>query len=163
MEIFLLIILLIVIIFFIVSIIIVYNKLIKYRTKLSDSYNKMYVVINNKIVYLNKYFKGKTTEEEKIIKKRLKEFPVLSNKKDIINSLLSLDRELNELFKYYDDNKVEYKILKSELDSINNDLIELKKEYNNNVLRFNNLLKMFPISLVSSLFGFSEWYYYRND
>lgn len=162
-EIFLLIILVIVIIFFIVSIIVVYNKLTKYRTKLSISYNNMYSVINKKIICLDSYFKSKNSNEEKIIKNRLKEFPVLSTKKDIINSLLDLDRELNELFKYYDNNGIDYKKLKKDLNTINNELVDLKKEYNDNVLRFNNLLKMFPISLISSLFGFSEWHYYRND
>lgn len=163
MEIVLLVILLLVIIFFIVSIIIVYNKLIKYRTKLVDSYNRLYSVINDKVIYLNKYFNSKRSEDEIVIKDRLKKFPVLSKREDIINSSLSLDRELNNLFEYYENNKIDYKRLKNKIDQINKELNDIKKEYNDNVLRFNNLLKMFPISLISSLFGFSEWHYYRND
>lgn len=163
MEIFLIVLLLIVLVFFVVSLIIVYNKLSKYQDRLNNSYKELFNLINIKVLCLNSSLKNKRSELETNINKRLNEFPVLSTKEDIINSSLMLDRELNDLFLYYDSNKIDYKKLKKEIDKINEEFISVKKEYNDNVLRFNNLLKMFPISLISSLFGFNEWQYYRND
>lgn len=163
MEIFLLVILLIVIIFFIVSIIVVYNKLSKYRNNLHNSFNKIKSILNDKVVCVNSYMKNKKLDQEKNVKNIIKNFNTLSKREEIIDASLLLDRELNKLFEYYGKNNISYKKFKEELDKINGEFIEIKKEYNDNVLRFNNLLKMFPISLISSLFGFSEWHYYRND
>jgi hypothetical protein len=128
----------------------IYNKLVIYKSELMDNYDKLYVLIKDKFYIVEKNISSKDKELFELVVK----FKKLNEVDDVINLALLMDRQL---FKYR--RRVWYK----EYKEINDELSKIKVVYNNNVLRFNNLLKSFPISVISNLFGFEPWLYYRVD
>ena len=128
----------------------IYNKLVIYKSELMDNYDKLYVLIKDKFYIVEKNISSKDKELCELVIK----FKKLNEVDDVINLALLMDRQL---FKYR--RRVWYK----EYKEINDELSKIKVVYNNNVLRFNNLLKSFPISVISNLFGFEPWLYYRVD
>ena len=128
----------------------IYNKLVIYKSELMDNYDKLYVLIKDKFYIVEKNISSKDKELYELVVK----FKKLNEVDDVINLALLMDRQL---FKYR--RRVWYK----EYKEINDELSKIKVVYNNNVLRFNNLLKSFPISVISNLFGFEPWLYYRVD
>ena len=128
----------------------IYNKLVIYKSELMENYDKLYVLIKDKFYIVEKNISSKDKELCELVIK----FKKLNEVDDVINLALLMDRQL---FKYR--RRVWYK----EYKEINDELNKIKVVYNNNVLRFNNLLKCFPISVISNLFGFEPWLYYRVD
>ena len=128
----------------------IYNKLVIYKSELMENYDKLYVLIKDKFYIVEKNISSKDKELYELVVK----FKKLNEVDDVINLALLMDRQL---FKYR--RRVWYK----EYKEINDELSKIKVVYNNNVLRFNNLLKSFPISVISNLFGFEPWLYYRVD
>ena len=142
-----------IIIFFILLLVIytIYNKLMFYNNELINNYNDLYKLIEEKINIINNGKMSKDSDLEDYINK----FKTLDLEDDVINLSLDLDRLVKRKYskrKFYNSYK----------DILNKIELE-KKKYNNNVLIFNSLIKMVPISFISNIFGFEEWLYYRND
>ncbi len=128
----------------------VYKKLTNYKEELINNYNELYVIIEKKF----KLVSDNVLKKDIALIELVNRFKVLEDIDDVINISLELDREVLNYKRriWYKD----YKVLLEEINSI-------KSKYNDNVLRFNNILKMFPVNIVSNLFGFDTWLYYRND
>ena len=128
----------------------VYKKLTNYKEELINNYNELYVIIEKKF----KLVSDNVLKKDITLIELVNRFKALEDIDDVINISLELDREVLNYKRriWYKD----YKILLEEINSI-------KSKYNDNVLRFNNILKMFPVNIVSNLFGFDTWLYYRND
>lgn len=128
----------------------VYKKLTNYKEELINNYNELYVIIEKKF----KLVSDNVLKKDITLIELVNRFNTLEDIDDVINISLELDREVLNYKRriWYKD----YKILLEEINSI-------KSKYNDNVLRFNNILKMFPVNIVSNLFGFDTWLYYRND
>ena len=112
--------------------------------------NNLYVIIEKKF----KLVSDNVLKKDITLIELVNRFKALEDIDDVINISLELDREVLNYKRriWYKD----YKVLLEEINSI-------KSKYNDNVLRFNNILKMFPVNIVSNLFGFDTWLYYRND
>ena len=128
----------------------VYKKLTNYKEELINNYNELYVIIEKKF----KLVSDNVLKKDITLIELVNRFKALEDIDDVINISLELDREVLNYKRriWYKD----YKVLLEEINSI-------KSKYNDNVLRFNNILKMFPVNIVSNLFGFDTWLYYRND
>ena len=128
----------------------VYKKLTNYKEELINNYNELYVIIEKKF----KLVSDNVLKKDITLIELVNRFKALEDIDDVINISLELDREVLNYKRriWYKD----YKILLEEINSI-------KSKYNDNVLRFNNILKMFPVNIVINLFGFDTWLYYRND
>jgi hypothetical protein len=128
----------------------VYKKLTNYKEELINNYNELYVIIEKKF----KLVSDSVLKKDITLIELVNRFKALEDIDDVINISLELDREVLNYKRriWYKD----YKVLLEEINSI-------KSKYNDNVLRFNNILKMFPVNIVSNLFGFDTWLYYRND
>ena len=129
----------------------IYNKLMFYNNELINNYNDLYKLIEEKINVVNNGKMSKDSDLEDYINK----FKILDLEDDVINLSLDLDRLVKSKYskrKFYNSYK----------DILNKIELE-KKKYNDNVLIFNSLIKMVPISFISNIFGFEEWLYYRND
>lgn len=128
----------------------VYKKLTNYKEELINNYNELYVIIEKKF----KLVSDNVLKKDITLIELVNRFKALEDIDDVIKISLELDREVLNYKRriWYKD----YKVLLEEINSI-------KSKYNDNVLRFNNILKMFPVNIVSNLFGFDTWLYYRND
>lgn len=144
------IILIIIFLVFLVITISIYNRLMHYKNELISNYSELYILIKNKFGIVDKRLLKKDIELIELVNR----FNTLEDENDVINISLELDKVMNKYKR-----RVWYKEYKEVVDKIN----EVKKVYNDNVLRFNNIIKMFPISIISNLFGFETWLYYRND
>lgn len=144
------IILIIIFLILLVITICIYNRLMYYKNELISNYSELYILIENKFRIVDSNRLKKDIELKELVDK----FNTLDDENDVINISLELDRVMNKYKR-----RVWYKDYKDVIENIN----EVKKVYNDNVLRFNNLIKMFPISIISNLFGFDTWLYYRND
>lgn len=144
------IILIMIFVLWIVLCLFVYKKLTNYKEELINNYNELYVIIEKKF----KLVSDNVLKKDITLIELVNRFKALEDIDDVINISLELDREVLNYKRriWYKD----YKILLEEINSI-------KSKYNDNVLRFNNILKMFPVNIVSNLFGFDTWLYYRND
>lgn len=144
------IILIMIFVLWIVLCLFVYKKLTNYKEELINNYNELYVIIEKKF----KLVSDNVLKKDITLIELVNRFKALEDIDDVINISLELDREVLNYKRriWYKD----YKVLLEEINSI-------KSKYNDNVLRFNNILKMFPVNIVSNLFGFDTWLYYRND
>lgn len=144
------IILIMIFVLWIVLCLFVYKKLTNYKEELINNYNDLYVIIEKKF----KLVSDNVLKKDITLIELVNRFKALEDIDDVINISLELDREVLNYKRriWYKD----YKVLLEEINSI-------KSKYNDNVLRFNNILKMFPVNIVSNLFGFDTWLYYRND
>ena len=144
------IILIMIFVLWIVLCLFVYKKLTNYKEELINNYNELYVIIEKKF----KLVSDNVLKKDITLIELVNRFKALEDIDDVINISLELDREVLNYKRriWFKD----YKILLEEINSI-------KSKYNDNVLRFNNILKMFPVNIVSNLFGFDTWLYYRND
>lgn len=144
------IILIMIFVLWIVLCLFVYKKLTNYKEELINNYNDLYVIIEKKF----KLVSDNVLKKDITLIELVNRFKSLEDIDDVINISLELDREVLNYKRriWYKD----YKVLLEEINSI-------KSKYNDNVLRFNNILKMFPVNIVSNLFGFDTWLYYRND
>lgn len=129
----------------------IYSKLMNYNNKLINIYNDIYKLIEEKFILVENNSLKKDTDLHELYNR----FKILDYEDDVILISLELDKLIIKSYK----KRKFYNEYKSIIERIN----VIKKEYNDNVLRFNNLIKMFPISIVSNLFGFDTWLYYRND
>lgn len=129
----------------------IYSKLMNYNNKLINIYNDIYKLIEEKFILVENNSLKKDTDLHELYNR----FKDLDYEDDVILISLELDQLIIKSYK----KRKFYNEYKSIIERIN----VIKKEYNDNVLRFNNLIKMFPISIVSNLFGFDTWLYYRND
>ena len=144
------IILIMIFVLWIVLCLFVYKKLTNYKEELINNYNELYVIIEKKF----KLVSDNVLKKDITLIELVNRFKALEDIDDVINISLELDREVLNYKRriWYKD----YKILLEEINSI-------KYKYNDNVLRINNILNMFPVNIVSNLFGFDTWLYYRND
>ena len=152
----------------------VYNKLVNARNKVQNQFSQIDVQLKRRtdlIPNLVETVKGYAKHEEGT----LKEVIEARNKAiaaDSVNAKLESNQELsgalNKLFalsEAYPDLKANQNFLslQNDLKDTEDKITYARQFYNDSAMNFNNLVEMFPSSIVASIFGFKKFEFFKVE
>ncbi len=157
----------IVVVLLIVWFIQLYNKFVKMQNKVEESFSTMdvylkkrYDLIPNLVEVVKGYTKHEAETLEKVINAR--NLAVKSQGlQDRISSEQNFQSMLGPLYaisEQYPDLKADksFMSLQSDLKNIETEIANARKYYNAVVVKFNNLVEMFPSNIVANLFHYTK-------
>ena len=157
----------IVVVLLIVWFIQLYNKFVKMQNKVEESFSTMdvylkkrYDLITNLVEVVKGYTKHEAETLEKVINAR--NLAVKSQGlQDRISSEQNFQSMLGPLYaisEQYPDLKADksFMSLQSDLKNIETEIANARKYYNAVVVKFNNLVEMFPSNIVANLFHYTK-------
>ncbi|MDE6476031.1 MAG: LemA family protein [Erysipelotrichaceae bacterium] len=144
-----------------------YNKFVQMKNKVEESFSTMdvylkkrYDLIPNLVAVVKGYAKHESETLEKVISAR--NLAVKSQGlEEKMTSELNFQSMLGPLYaisEQYPDLKanVNFMTLQSELKSIESEIANSRKYYNAVVVKFNNLVEMFPTNIIANCFGYQK-------
>ena len=152
----------------------VYNKLINRRNKVNDQWSQIDVQLKRRsdlIPNLVETVKGYAKHEEgtltAVIEARNKAVNATSVNEEIEanNQLTGALSKLFALSESYPELKANQNFLslQADLKDVEDKIAYARQFYNDTVLTYNNLVEMFPSSIVASLFKFKKFDFFKAD
>lgn len=171
---YILILLIIILVLLISYIIVTYNKLITRRNIVKDQFSQIDVQLKRRfdlIPNLIEIVKGYSLHENetflKIVQTRtnFNNADNINNEVDAANELTTLLSNMFILAESYPDLKANTNFLQlqTDLKDTENKIAIERQFYNDTVLTYNNLLELFPSSIVASLFKFIPFHFFKID
>ena len=151
-----------------------YNRMIKYRNKVSESLRLIDIqlklrfdLIPNLVKTVKAYAKHESELFEKIINTRNRAAKANDEKEKLecANELVPEMRQLLIVAEDYPELKADslYKSLMEELVIIEDKIAASRRFYDSNVNEYNTLIDVFPNNMIASMFGFEKMELFKID
>ena len=143
-----------------------FNKMRKLKNDLLKEYQSLYEELQYRfklaeeyLPLVRSYIDAGSLEE---LNKLISDFKGKVDVNDVANDYYSLNNSMVKVFSIASSNNLSFpdwdKAFNDSLMRIQNSITE----YDDEVLKINNLVDMFPSSVVASITGFSKWVYFRT-
>ncbi len=138
-----------------------YNKLISNKNKAADLWANIIKEINVRINLLGQLndvaanFLDDQTKQE--IARVTQSYSTKVATEDIVNSYYEINTVIDSIL-----NKLNNQEWNQAFNDSFNKIDALRKEYNDTILKVNNLVKMFPTSLIAKVNSISPWIFFRG-
>lgn len=138
-----------------------YNKLINHKNKANIVWNNIVKEVNVRFNLITQLRDATTTIIDEETKNNLNRVIDSYKTKVAIEDIINV---------YYEANAIIVNVL-SKINSVEwnnafndsfNRIEELRREYNDVILKINNLVKMFPTSLIAKINGITPWIFFRG-
>jgi LemA protein len=148
-----------------------YNRFIKYKNRIEESWSGIDVALKrrfNLIPNLIRTVEGYAAHETNIFKDQSRERPTsdgISNRLEQESQVSKSLRGLLALAQAYPDLKASANFLElqNNLDEIEEDIQKARNRYNSNVSKFNTLVESFPAIYIAKKYGFTKQNYFSLD
>lgn len=138
-----------------------YNKLINHKNKANIVWNNIVKEVNVRFNLITQLRDATTTIIDEETKNNLNRVIDSYKTKVAIEDIINVYYEANAIIV-----NVLSKINNVEWNNAFNDsfnrIEELRREYNDVILKINNLVKMFPTSLIAKINGITPWIFFRG-
>ena len=148
-------ILLILIIIITVVIINIYNKLVILKNTLNKNWEELRGLISKRYELATRLINENEGSDIQKLLNLVQRHSTAVSVDDVVNCYIDLEKEIpkyhmsQELMNAFNINRESF--------------LKTREIYNNNVLKFNGIIKSFPVNILASVTGFSKWIYFRSE
>lgn len=134
-------------------VIIIYNKLKTYKNEVDKLWNTLRLSIESQFKLIKANLDSLTNVDKFYLKDLIDKYMILAYTVEVMNSYIDLEIMID---------RVDPSIIKSKFLEKDAEIESVKEEYNNILLKYNNIINMIPNRIVANIFHFTEGTWFRS-
>lgn len=134
-------------------VIVIYNKMKTYKNEVDKLWNTLRLAIESQFKFIKANFDSINNVDKVYLKNLIDKYMILAFTAEIMNSYIDLELTID---------KVDDANIKSYFIEKDKEIEKIKAEYNNVLLRYNNIINMIPNKIVANIFHFTEGTWFRS-
>lgn len=134
-------------------VIVIYNKLKTYKNEVDKLWNTLRLEIESQFKFIKANIDLLGNVDKFYLKDLIDKYMILAYTEEVMNSYIDLEIIIDKS----GDSKVKEMFL-----SKNKDIDKVKIQYNNVLLRYNNVINMVPNKIIANIFHFNEGTWFRS-
>ncbi len=134
-------------------VIVIYNKMKTYKNEVDKLWNTLRLAIESQFKFIKANFDSINNVDKVYLKNLIDKYMILAFTAEIMNSYIDLELTIDKI----DDANIKSHFLEKD-----KEIEKIKVEYNNVLLRYNNIINMIPNKIVANIFHFTEGTWFRS-
>lgn len=134
-------------------VIVIYNKMKTYKNEVDKLWNTLRLAIESQFKFIKANFDSINNVDKVYLKNLIDKYMILAFTAEIMNSYIDLELTIDKV----DDANIKSYFLEKD-----KEIEKIKAEYNNVLLRYNNIINMIPNKIVANIFHFTEGTWFRS-
>lgn len=134
-------------------VIVIYNKMKTYKNEVDKLWNTLRLAIESQFKFIKANFDSINNVDKVYLKNLIDKYMILAFTAEIMNSYIDLEVTIDKV----DDANIKSYFLEKD-----KEIEKIKAEYNNVLLRYNNIINMIPNKIVANIFHFTEGTWFRS-
>lgn len=134
-------------------VIVIYNKMKTYKNEVDKLWNTLRLAIESQFKFIKANFDSINNVDKVYLKNLIDKYMILAFTAEIMNSYIDLELTIDKV----DDANIKRYFLEKD-----KEIEKIKAEYNNVLLRYNNIINMIPNKIVANIFHFTEGTWFRS-
>lgn len=134
-------------------VIVIYNKLKTYKNEVDKLWNTLRLEIESQFKFIKANIDLLGNVDKFYLKDLIDRYMILAYTEEVMNSYIDLEIIIDKS----SDSKVKKIFL-----SKNKEIDKVKEQYNNVLLRYNNVINMVPNKIIADIFHFNEGTWFRS-
>lgn len=136
-----------------IYVIIIYNKMRTYKNEVDKLWNSLRLSIESQFKFIKANMNYITNVDKFYLNDLIDKYMILAYTAEVMNSYIDLELTIDKI----EDSKVKTMFLEKDAE-----IEKIKVDYNNVLLRYNNVINMIPNRIVANIFHFSEGTWFRS-
>lgn len=136
-----------------IYVIVIYNKMKTYKNEVDKLWNTLRLNIESQFKFIKANFDSITNVDKFYLKDLIDKYMILAYTAEVMNSYIDLELTIDKS----GDSEVKRRFI-----SQDNEIEKIKVDYNNVLLKYNNVINMIPNRIVANIFHFSEGTWFRS-
>lgn len=134
-------------------VIVIYNKMKTYKNEVDKLWNTLRLAIESQFKFIKANFDSINNVDKVYLKNLIDKYMILAFTAEIMNSYIDLELTID---------KIDNVDIKNHFLEKDKEIEKIKVEYNNVLLRYNNIINMIPNKIVANIFHFTEGTWFRS-
>lgn len=136
-----------------IYVIIIYNKMRTYKNEVDKLWNTLRLNIESQFKFIKANIDSLNNVDKFYLKDLIDKYMILAFTAEVMNSYIDLELTIDKC----DDSNIKTMFLNKDAE-----IEKIKVDYNNVLLRYNNVINMIPNKIVANIFHFSEGTWFRS-
>ncbi len=134
-------------------VLVIYNKLKTYKNEVDKLWNTLRLEIESQFKFIKANIDLLGNADKFYLKDLIDKYMILAYTEEVMNAYIDLEITIDKS----SDTEIKKRFLVK-----NSEIDKLKEQYNNVLLRYNNVINMVPNKIIANIFNFHEGTWFRS-